>query len=214
MRIRTASNDWLEYDDAGEGQPVVLLHAFPLSHAMWRPQVEALRSDYRVIEPNLRGFGGSDPFQGAPSIEAMADDVRTLVDALALQEPVVLGGLSMGGYVALAFARKYPERLRGLILADTRAESDTPEAKANRNASIELVKAQGVGPLVEQLIPKLLGEQTRQQRPSVVDEVRRIGQAQSVPGVVGALAAMRDRPDAGAWLGRIAVPTLVIVGSE
>src|SRR5262249_15061174 len=128
----------LSYDDTGRGTPVVLLHGFPLSRAMWRPQVEALKDAYRVIAPDLPGFGGSAVLDGPSSVEAMADTVAYLLDHLQIREPVVLGGLSMGGYVALAFARRHPDRLRGLILADTRAEPDDAEGKANRDRMIAL----------------------------------------------------------------------------
>src|SRR6516162_2263455 len=120
------------YDDVGRGRVLVLLHAFPLSRAMWRPQREALQADCRVLTPDLRGFGGTSPFAGTPALEQMADDVAGLLDALGVREPVVLGGLSMGGYVALAFVRKHAGRLAGLNLADTRAEADSAEARANR----------------------------------------------------------------------------------
>src|SRR5919199_1673272 len=101
MRTQISTGCWMEYDDLGRGRPVVLLHAFPFSRAMWRPQVEALQRDYRVIAPDLRGFGGTDGFDAPPSIEQMADDVQALLEAIQVNEPVVLGGLSMGGYVAL-----------------------------------------------------------------------------------------------------------------
>src|SRR5205814_1167877 len=111
----------LTWDDVGHGVPLVLLHAFPLDREMWRPQLAALSRACRVLTPDVRGFGGSEPFAGPPSVETLADDVAELLDQRSVREPVLLGGLSMGGYAALAFARKYPERLRGLILADTRA---------------------------------------------------------------------------------------------
>ena len=129
MKDLVSGDGTISFDDVGEGPPVVLLHAFPLARAMWRPQVEALSPAYRLLVPDLRGFGGSSPLSAAPSIETMADDVAALLDALKIAEPVVLGGLSMGGYVALAFARRHAQRLRGLVLADTRAEADSPEAQ-------------------------------------------------------------------------------------
>jgi pimeloyl-ACP methyl ester carboxylesterase len=214
MKAATASETILSCDDAGTGPPVVLLHAFPFSRAMWRPQVEALHSSYRVITPDLRGFGGSAPFTGTPSVDTMADDVAALLDALGASEPVVLGGLSMGGYVSLAFARRHGQRLRGLILADTRAEPDGPEARANRDRMIAFARDHSAADVVEQLLPKLLGERTRATKPDVVDEVRRIGSAQPVHGVITALQAMRDRPDATAVLANVSVPTLVLVGAE
>ncbi len=214
MRTEVAGG-WLEYDDVGRGRPVVLLHAFPLARQMWRPQLEALQANYRVLAPDLRGFGGSAPFAGPPSLEAMADDVAGLLDALVgVREPVVLGGLSMGGYVGLAFVRKHAGRLRGLILADTRAEADSAEGKANRDRLIALAQKQGTAALAGAMLPKLLGDSTRSGRPAVVEEVRRIASAQPAAGVAAALQAMRDRPDSTLLLGQIRVPTLVVVGSE
>jgi len=121
----------MEFEDVGEGAPLILLHGFPLSLQMWRTQADDLKEKCRVITPNLRGFGGTSGFAGTPSVQQMAEDVKSLLEALRIHEPVVLGGLSMGGYVALAFARSHVARLRGLILADTRAEADTAEGKAN-----------------------------------------------------------------------------------
>src|SRR5262249_42417277 len=121
---------------------------------------------------------------------------------------------SMGGYVALALARKYPTRLRGLLLADTRAEADSAEGKANRDKLIAFAQGHTAQDVLDQLLPKMVSEETRSRRPEVVTEVRRLAAAQTVEGLIGALRAMRDRPDASAWLGSIAVPTLVVVGSE
>jgi pimeloyl-ACP methyl ester carboxylesterase len=204
----------LSCDDIGSGPPIVLLHAFPLARAMWRPQTQALQSRYRVIAPDLPGFGNSGAFTGAPSVETMADAVAALLDALAVSEPIVLGGLSMGGYVALAFARRHARRLRGLILADTRAEADSAEARANRDRTIAFARQHTAADVIEQMLPKLLGDTTRAQRPLAADEVRRISMAQPIDGFVAALQALRDRPDATAGLAAISVPTLVLVGSE
>lgn len=213
MKQQIADGVALTFDDSGTGKPLVLLHAFPLAGAMWTPQVEALRDEYRVIVPDLRGFGGSDGFPGSGSIARLADDVAALLDALGVREPVALGGLSMGGYVALAFARHYPERLRALILADTRSEPDSAEARASRDQTIAVARAQGVAGVIEGLLPKLVSDATRLHRPQVVDEVRALASRQSTAGVVAALEALRDRPDAGPWLSSIKVPTLVLVGS-
>ncbi len=213
MKVQISTNFAIDYEDAGTGPPIVLLHAFPLSREMWRPQIDALRNDYRVIAPDLRGFGGTGRFDGLPSIMQLADDVARLLDKLGLTKPVVLGGLSMGGYVALAFARQYPARLRGLILADTRAEADNDESKANRDKLIAFARSHTVVEVLEQLLPKLIGEETRTQRPLVVETVRRIASAQAIDGVIDALAALRDRPDATPHLAKINVPTLVIVGA-
>lgn len=214
MKTQIAPNTWLEYDDAGRGPVVVLLHGFPLSKAMWRPQVLALEPDYRVIAPDLRGFGGSSAFDDSPTLEQMADDVAGLLAALKIEGPVVLGGLSMGGYLALAVARKYPALLRGLILADTRAEPDDNQAKANRNTMIEFARSHTAVDVMDKMLPKLLSERTRRERLDVESTVRRIAADQRIDGIIGALKVLRDRPDARPSLAAIHVPTLVLVGSD
>jgi pimeloyl-ACP methyl ester carboxylesterase len=214
MEVQVETGGWVEYDEAGQGKPVVLLHAFPLSRAMWRPQAEALAGTCRLLVPDQRGFGGTSPFPGTPSVEAMADDVAALLRALAISEPVVVGGLSMGGYVALAFARRHPDQLRALILADTRAEADTPEGKANRDQTIAFAETHTAAEVIDSMLPKLLGDETRRLRPTVTEEVRRIAAAQSPAAIVAALRALRDRPDARPSLGSIRVPSLVVVGNQ
>lgn len=214
MKTELASGAVVEYEDVGRGRPLVLLHAFPLARAMWRPQAEAFAPAYRVLTPDLRGFGGTSRFDGPPSVDRMADDVAELLDAVAIAEPVVLGGLSMGGYVALAFVRRHAGRLRGLILADTRAEADSREGKANRDRLIVFARSHPVGDVVGELLPKLVGDTTRARRPGLVAELRRIASAQSAEGIIGALQAVRDRPDSTPLLPGIRVPTLVLVGGE
>jgi pimeloyl-ACP methyl ester carboxylesterase len=204
----------LAFDDVGQGLPLVLLHAFPLSRKMWRPQIEALASACRILAPDLPGFGESPLLEGAPGIEAMADAVAAFLDARSVREPVVLGGLSMGGYVALAFARKHPARLLKLILADTRAEPDDDAARANRNKLIEFAGGHPAAAVAEQMLPKLLGPRTLRERPAVVDEVKRIAAAQRPEGLVAALKALRDRPDARPGLAQIRVPALFLVGQD
>jgi pimeloyl-ACP methyl ester carboxylesterase len=214
MKTKVITGCEMEYDDVGQGRAVVLLHAFPLARTMWRPQVDALKDDYRVIVPDLRGFGGTSPFEKIISIGLMADDVYALLEALRVDERVVLGGLSMGGYTALAFWRSYPTRVRALILADTRAEPDTDEGKANRDKMIEFAESHTPQEVIDQLLPKLLGEATRAQRPEVVEDVRHIASAQTIPAITGALRALRNRLDSRPALKEIVVPTLVMVGSE
>jgi len=195
--------------DVGQGPVVVLLHAFPLTRAMWRPQVESLRDLYRVITPDLPGFG--DSALGASSIEGFADAVAGLLDDKEVNEPVSLCGLSMGGYVAMAFARKYSHRLASLILADTKAGPDDAAGKAGRDKLIARVKTGDVAGVVEAMLPKLLGPEAD---PELADMVRALGSSQRPEGVAAALLALRDRPDALPGLAGVRVPTLVIVGQE
>ena len=204
----------LEVDDIGSGVPVVLLHAFPLSREMWQPQRGLLADACRLITPDLPGFGGSPSLGDTPGVDGMADAVAETLDSLGVTGPVVLGGLSMGGYVAFAFARKYPDRLAGLILADTRAEPDDDAAKANRDKMIGLAATSPAATIIEQMLPKLLSPSTHARRPDLVEQVRRLGAAQRPAGIVAALRVLRDRPDSRPLLGAIRVPTLVLVGSE
>jgi pimeloyl-ACP methyl ester carboxylesterase len=197
----------------GDGTPVVLLHAFPLDSRMWLPQVEAL-GGYQLIVPDLRGFGAArEQAVEIAHMDLLADDVAKLLDERNL-ERVVLCGQSMGGYISFAFARRHPERLGGLVLCDTRAGADTEEARAGRLAIAERVLAEGVGFLPEVMLPRLLGETTRQQRPDLVQQVTETILAQDPRGVAAAQRGMAERPDSTAVLGQIAVPTLVITGMQ
>lgn len=194
-----------------DGVPLMLLHGFPLDHTSWAPQLAA---DFgaRVIAPDLRGFGAS-PFTEAASIEGMAEDVLALADRLGVGR-FVLGGLSMGGYVALAVARRAPERLLGLVLADTRAEADAEETRRKRDEHVALVQAQGSQALADLVVPGFFTEAYRAAEPREVRAVRTTIAGQSPQGVVNALRAMRDRPDATQGLGSIACPSLVLVGEQ
>ena len=147
-------------------------------------------------------------------MDAMADRVAQFLDALNITEPVVVGGLSMGGYVSLAFARRHPRRLRGLILADTKADPDDATGKANRDKAMALAGESGSRAVIEQMLPNVVGRDTAATRPEVAEGIRTIGSAQTPAAVIAALKAVRDRPDARPGLGAIGVPTLVIVGDQ
>jgi pimeloyl-ACP methyl ester carboxylesterase len=199
----------LAYDSVGSGPALVLVHAFPFDGRMWRKTAAAVASQRRVITPDMRGFGLSDLGSGDCSIADMADDVAALLDALKLPVATV-GGMSMGGYVALAFAHRHRDRLQSLILADTKAASDTPEARQGRQVAITLVENQGVAALLEKQIPRLLSASASD---SLRVEVRGLG-GQPPNAVIAAIRALRDRPDRTAELPEIAVPTLVVVGTQ
>jgi 3-oxoadipate enol-lactonase len=203
----------IEIEDHGEGVPLVLLHGFPLSMSMWDPIRSGLAQEARVITPDLRGFGASDKPEGDYGMAALADDVQALLDALGLDR-VVLGGHSMGGYVALRFADAHPDRLAGLILVDSRAEADTPEGRQRRDAAAARVGKEGGPAFLDEFVPNLVGPATRERSPRFVAELR--ASAAEVPDhvLVGCLRGMRDRPDSTPVLPRITVPALLIVGAD
>jgi 3-oxoadipate enol-lactonase len=202
----------LTYREQGSGPVVVLLHAFPLDSSMWEGQINVLSARYRVVAPDLPGFGGSDVQEGL-TVDAAADAVAELLDRLGADGPVVVGGLSMGGYVALAFARLYPQRVGGLILADTKSDADDEAAKAKRDEAILKVREHGAGVLVEDMIPKLIYVDGPRAGP-IGKQVRAVGNRQNAAGIAAALRALRDRPDARPGLAHIAAPALVIVGEH
>lgn len=200
------------YDDAGSGVPLVFLHAFPLNRAQWGPQIHGLSSHARCLAPDVRGFGESD-VRGPCTMDRYADDVVAFLDALAIDTAVV-AGLSLGGYIALALWWRHPERVRALILADTRATADSDADRARRAALIARVRAEGSAALAEDLLPVVLGPTSVSRDPALADGVARMIALAPVEGAVGALEAMRHRPDSSAMLGAISVPTLGLVGTE
>lgn len=204
----------LAYREAGDGQPLVLLHAFPLSSAMWLEQRNALSAHCRVITPDLRGFGGSDLGNDEPALEAAADDVVALMDRLDLDR-VVLGGLSMGGYVAMMLLRRHPDRISGLLLADTKASADPDQARANRERIAQAVLADPDNlVLVEEVLPSLVGPTTVSDRPHIYGRVRGLVQQAPAAAVAWAQRAMAARPDSFEILRGCRVPALVVVGDE
>jgi len=206
-------NVQLVYDDAGSGPPVILLHGYPFSRSMWSAQVAALRENYRVITPDLRGHGHSDSLAGAASMNTMARDVGVLMDTLEIPRANI-GGLSMGGYVALAFYRLFPLRVLSLILADTRAQADTEEAKQSRAQQAARVVAEGMAGIVDALLPKLLAPETVGKRPEVVKRIRDMMLRTRREGAAAALLGMAARDDQTQILSQIISPALIIVGSE
>jgi pimeloyl-ACP methyl ester carboxylesterase len=199
---------------SGAGTPLVLLHAFPLDGRMWAPQVEALAGSYQVIVPDFRGFGAArDQAVPEAGMDLLADDVARLLDDRGLDR-VVLGGLSLGGYVALAFMRRHAGRVSGLVLLDTKATSDGDQARADRLAMAERVLAEGNGFVPEAMLPKLLGETSREHRPELVEKVTAMIREQAPEAIAGAQRGMAARPASTDVLGTIQVPTLVVTGEE
>ena len=203
----------MAYTEYGQGEPIVLLHAFPLNAKMWEPQVPALEKDHRIIIPDYPGFGSSPHSLEEPGIGYYAECVRDLLDKLGLDR-VVLGGLSMGGYVAFACLRLFPERISALILANTRPDPDSEEIRESRENMARRVSEEGVEVLVELQMERLLSSNTLENNEEVVSKVKAMMLESSPDGVVAALGAMRDRPDSNPLLPEIAVPTLVVGGEE
>lgn len=203
----------IAYEDAGRGRPVVLLHGFPFNRSLWREQVESLSATHRVITPDLRGHGETTVVAELATMEEMAEDLAALLDELNVGRTVV-GGLSMGGYVTLAFLRAHPERVGALVLADTRPQADTDEARRTREETARRALADGMEPITDAMLPKLLAPATREQRPDMVARVREMILGTNPHGAAAALRGMAVRRDQTDLLPGIGVPTLIIVGSE
>jgi pimeloyl-ACP methyl ester carboxylesterase len=197
----------------GDGPAVLFVHGYPLDRTMWREQIDGLEG-YRRIAPDLRGMGESDAPDLGYSMSTYAADLAALLDALAVDE-VVLCGLSMGGYVAFEFLRRWRSRVRGLVLMDTRPEADDAEARRARDAAAATARDSGAGAIADAMLPKLLAPATVTSKPDTVWRVRNMITSTPVAGIAGALAAMRDRPGSEPLLPSLAgLPTLVLVGEH
>jgi len=200
-------------DDVGSGPAVVLLHGYPFNRSLWRSQVAALQQNHRVIVPDLRGHGESAIVPGPSTMELMAGDVAGLLENLDIAQATI-GGLSMGGYVALAFCRLFPSRVRSLIFAATRAQGDNDEAKRNREVQATKARQEGMEGIADALLPKLLTADTVTKRPEIVKHLRGMMASTDPEGAAAALEGMAIRQDQTSFLSQIAVPTLIMVGSE
>jgi pimeloyl-ACP methyl ester carboxylesterase len=201
----------LAFNDQGTGLPIIFLHAFPLNRTMWTEQEEALSSQFRVITIDLRGHGESDAPLWRYTLDQAADDVRGLLDYLSIRQAVFVG-LSMGGYILFAFYRKYADRVKGLVLTDTRAQADTAEGKEARFEMAQIAYKQGARAIADIMIPKLLSPATIQTRPELVQRVRTMIEGNQVSGIAGDLMAMAERPDSVTLMKQITCPAQLIVG--
>ena len=198
---------WLE---AGTGWPVILMHGCPLTAAMWRPQLERVPAGWRFVAPDLRGFGRTPLGDVPATMDTYARDVLALMDTLEI-DTATIGGLSMGGYVAFAMHRLAPARFTGLVLADTRAQADTPEGREGRAALRRAVAAGGPPAVASQMLPKLLAPRADD---SIVAAVRLMIESTSAAGIDAAIAAMMDRPDSTPDLPRVSCPAVLLVGEH
>jgi 3-oxoadipate enol-lactonase len=203
----------LVYDDVGTGPAVVLIHGYPFNRSLWNEQVEALAGKYRVVTPDLRGFGESDSSEGPATMNRLAQDVANIMDHLGIDQAVI-GGLSMGGYVALAFVKQFPSRVKALVLADTRPQADTEEGKQTRAQQAEKALSEGMAGIADGMLPKLLTPDTVSKRPEVVKRVRDMMLKTKPQGAASALLGMAEREDQSEFISTIDVPTMIIVGRE
>jgi 3-oxoadipate enol-lactonase len=206
------NNLQLAYTDAGIGRPVVLIHGYPFNRSLWNEQVAALSSSCRVLAPDLRGFGESDAAPDTATMNVMAQDVVLLLNHLGIVRATICG-LSMGGYVALALYKQLPSRVRALVLADTRAQADTDEAKQTRFQQAEKALSEGMASIADAMLPKLLTPETVSKRPGVVKHVRDMILKTKPDAAAAALRGMAERDDQTELLSKISVPTLILVGS-
>ena len=213
MRINLQETN-LFVEDLGNGVPLLLIHGFPLNREMWRPQIETLSATARVIALDLRGHGQSPPTEGPYSMDLLADDCADVLEALKVDQPVVVCGLSMGGYVSFAFFRRHSEKVAGLILAATRSGADSEEAKNNREKSAQAIEKNGTQPVIDRMLPIIMAPRTYLERPELVTRVRDIMSHTSARGMISALLGMKTRSDSTPTLGQINVPTLIIHGAE
>jgi len=212
--IKQIGNLQLNVEDRGSGRPLLLIHGFPLNLEIWRPQIENLSTDQRIIAFDLRGHGLSPSTPGPYPMHLLADDCAALLEALGVDQPVVVCGLSMGGYVSFSLYRRHPHLFSGLILAATRAGADTDQGKSNREQAIANIRQQGIQPVIESMLPVLLAPKTYRENQELVQQVAGIMEQTSPEGMVSALQGMMERPDSIDMLGEINVPTLIVHGLD
>ncbi len=200
--------------DEGDGRVVLFVHGFPLDHSMWDGQRRGLRDRFRVVIPDLRGFGRSELTGDSLTLADLADDLAALLDHIGAAGPIVYCGLSMGGYIAFEFARRHRARLEKLILCDTRALPDSPEQAAARLTMVTTVLTEGPRLLVEMMLPRLFGPQTNEDHPEIVDQIRNTMLATSSRTIAAAQRMMANRPDSTDLLPLLDLPTLVLVGEH
>lgn len=201
----------IAYSDQGTGLPIVFLHAFPLNRTMWATQERLLSSQFRIVTIDLRGHGESDTPPWRYTLEQSAGDVSALLGHLEIRRALFVG-LSMGGYILFAFYRRYAARVKGLILADTKAQADTEEGKNGRFQLAQIAYKKGPSAIADIMIPKLLSPATIQTNPDLVQQVRAMIEGNQISGIAWDLMAMAERSDSVPRLSRITCPTQIIVG--
>jgi 3-oxoadipate enol-lactonase len=200
------------YNDVGSGVPVVFIHGFPHNRSLWAPQVNALVDHARCVALDLRGFGESSQ-RGPYSMDQYADDVAALMRSLRIDRAIIAGA-SMGGYIAFALWRRHPSLVRALVLSGTRSGADTDDVRAKRDDMIQLARSKGSSAVADAMIGNMVGATTREKYLGTIDAVYAMLAFAPVEGVVGALEALKTRPDSTPTLATIDVPTMIVVGDE
>lgn len=204
----------IPFTESGKGIPVVLLHGYPFDKSMWSGQLEAIgAAGFRGIAPDLRGLGETKSSSEVATMDEMARDVAALLDHLGVAKAFICG-LSMGGYVAFEFMHLFPTRVRGLVLAGTRAPADNEQEKAGREQQVQTMLRAGMVPISIATLPKLLAHRTLAEKPDVVKRVRAMITRSDPKGAAAAQRGMAARRDYTEDLPKINVPTLIIVGRE
>jgi len=202
------------YGDDGSGPPLVLIHGHPFDRSMWRPQVAHFsQAGWRVIVPDLRGYGQTTVVPGKTLLEDFARDLTALLDRLDL-DPIVLVGLSMGGQIAMEFHRLFPDRVRGLVFADTSAEAETDSGRKARNDLADRLLREGMAPYADEVLPKMLAPHNIAGQPTVAEHVLAMMRGTNPEGAAAALRGRAERRDYVDMLRTISVPTLVVVGQD
>lgn len=205
----------LAFSDSGnDGPGLVLVHGHPFNRTMWAPQIApAAAAGWRVVAPDLRGYGESAVVPGVTPLDTFARDLAALLDHLDLERVVVVG-LSMGGQIAMEFARLFPARLRGLVLAATFPQAETPDGKDARRQMAARLLADGMDGYADETLPKMLAAQTIASRPDIAAHVHEMMRRTSPAGAAAALLGRAERPPYDAVLASLKVPALVVVGDE
>lgn len=212
--VQLADGTKIRVSDTGQGPVILLVHGFPLDHTMWVEQIRELQTDFRVIAPDLRGFGESGSVEGTLTMDQLAVDLAELLDQLDINEPIVLCGLSMGGYVAFRFLERFRDRLGGVVFCDTRAAADNEDGVQNRLRVAEVVSLKGPAAIVDGMIEKLFASSTLSERTEVVDATRTVIMNAASSSIAAASRGMAERPDSTEMLTAIDLPTLWICGVD
>ncbi|MFH8368142.1 alpha/beta fold hydrolase [Streptomyces sp. NPDC018031] len=217
MSATSANGIAIGYDDLGPRDcpvPLLLVHGHPFDRSMWHPQIAAATAaGYRVLAPDLRGYGESTVVPGSTPLSVFATDLASLLDRSGI-DGVALGGLSMGGQIVMEFQRLFPERVRGLLLADTSAEADTEAGRAWRRETADRLLREGMAPYADEVLTKMVAPYNVAALPDVATHVRLMMGGTPPEGAAAALRGRAERPDYRPVLGRVTVPTLIVVGAD